>query len=130
MRVASVNGKDAEPPEERPHFADLTPVHPTERLSGPSALEGVPFGKGSRVAVAGAAGAGATRLLRQLVSTLAGQSGDLTVTVVLAGARPEEVTDWRRETEASVYGGSFDSSPADQDQACLLYTSPSPRDRS
>ena len=120
VRVASVNGKDAEPPEQRPHFADLTPVHPSERLSSPPALESVPFGKGSRVAVAGAAGAGATRLLRQLVSTLAGQPGDLTVTVVLAGARPEEVTDWRRETEAPVYGGSFDNSPADQAQAAQL----------
>lgn len=120
VRVASVNGRDAEPPEQRPLFADLTPVHATERLSAPPALEGVPFGKGSRVAIAGSAGAGATRLLRQLVSTLAGQPGDLTVTVVLAGARPEEVTDWRRETDAPVYGGSFDSSPGDQAQAAQL----------
>jgi transcription termination factor Rho len=120
VRVASVNGKDAEPPEQRPNFSDLTPVHASERLAGPPALEGVPFGKGSRVAVAGSAGAGATRLLRELVSALAGQSGDLTVTVVLAGARPEEVTDWRRETEAPVYGGSFDNPPADQSQAAQL----------
>ncbi|HYJ00166.1 MAG TPA: Rho termination factor N-terminal domain-containing protein [Thermoleophilaceae bacterium] len=120
VRVATVNGKDAEPPEQRPHFAELTPVHASERLSGPPALAAVPFGKGSRVAIAGAAGAGATRLLRELVTTLAGQPGDLTVTVVLAGARPEEVTDWRRETEAPVYGGSFDSSPADQAQAAQL----------
>lgn len=120
VRVASVNGKDAEPPEQRPHFSDLTPVHASERLAGPPALQGVAFGKGSRVAVAGSAGAGATRLLRELVSTLAGQSGDLTVTVVLAGARPEEVTDWRRETKAPVYGGSFDSPTADQAQAAQL----------
>ena len=120
VRVAAVNGKDADPPEARPHFADLTPVHASERLAGPPALEGVPFGKGSRVAVAGAAGAGATRLLRRVVATLSGEPGDLAVTVVLAGARPEEVTDWRRETEAPVYGGSFDSSSADQAQAAQL----------
>jgi transcription termination factor Rho len=120
VRVASVNGKDAEPPEQRPHFSDLTPVHASERLSGPPALESVSFGKGSRVAVAGSSGAGATRLLRELVSTLAAQTGGLTVTVVLAGARPEEVTDWRRETKAPVYGGSFDSPPADQAQAAQL----------
>ena len=120
VRVASVNGRDAEPPEQRPHFSDLTPVHASERLAGPPALASVPFGKGSRVAVAGAAGSGATRLLRELVSTLAGQPGDLTVTVVLAGARPEEVTDWRRDTEAPVYGGSFDTAPADQAQAAQL----------
>ena len=53
VRVETVNGRDAEPPEERPLFSDLTPVYPTERLAGPAALDSVPFGKGSRVAVGG-----------------------------------------------------------------------------
>ena len=111
VRVESVNGGPAEPPVERAQFADLTPVHPHERLAAPAALASVPFGKGSRVAIAGPSGAGATRLLREVVATLA---------VVLAGARPEEVTDWKRETETAVYGGSFDSSPDEQAQAAQL----------
>jgi transcription termination factor Rho len=120
VRVERVNGGAAEPPAERPEFDELTPVHPHERLAAPASLAGVPFGKGSRVAIAGPSGAGATRLLREVVATLAGQPDGPSLTVVLAGARPEEVTDWRRETETAVVGGSFDSSPDEQAQAAQL----------
>jgi transcription termination factor Rho len=119
VRVESVNGGTAEISAERSRFEDLTPVHPHERLAAPASLAEVPFGKGSRVAIAGPSGAGATRLLREIVATLA-QSDGPALTVVLAGARPEEVTDWKRETGADVHGGSFDSSPDDQAQAAQL----------
>jgi transcription termination factor Rho len=120
VRVESVNGAAAEPPAERPLFSDLTAVHPHERLVVPDSLADVPVGKGSRVAIAGPSGAGATRLLREIVASLAAQSDAPSLSVVLAGARPEEVTDWRRETKVAVYGGSFDSSPDDQAQAAQL----------
>lgn len=120
VRVENVNGGPAEPPVERPEFGNLTPIHPHERLAAPASLGSVPFGKGSRVAIAGPSGAGATRLLREVVATLAAQPDGPTLAVVLAGARPEEVTDWQRETETAVYGGSFDSSPDEQAQAAQL----------
>jgi transcription termination factor Rho len=121
VRVERVNGRDAEPPEERAHFDDLTPVHPTEVLPAPEALGSVPIGKGSRVAVAGGPGAGATRLLREIVSTLDGKKEEgLQVSVVLVGARPEEVTDWARETDVPVTGGSFYRSNEAQAQAAEL----------
>lgn len=121
LRVERVNGHDAEPPEKRAHFDDLTPVHPTESLPAPEALGSVPIGKGSRVAVAGGPGAGATRLLRAIVSTLHGTGDDgLQVSVVLVGARPEEVTDWARETDVPVTGGSFYRSNEAQAQAAEL----------
>ncbi len=121
VRVEQVNGRDAEPPEERPHFDDLTPVHPSEALPAPKALKSVPFGKGSRVAVAGGPGAGATSLLREIVSSLtAKKAGDLQLSVVLVGVRPEEVTDWTREGEAAVTGGSFERSNEAQAQAAEL----------
>ena len=120
VRVEKVNGRDAEPPEERPLFDDLTPVHPTERLPAPKSLESVPFGKGSRVALAGGPGAGATRLLGEIVSTLAKDGGELTLSVVLVGARPEEVTDWSRDAGVPVAGGSFDRSVETQAQAAEL----------
>ena len=120
VRVETVNGGPAEPPAERAEFASLTPVHPHEPLATPAALAGVPFGKGSRVAIAGPSGAGATRLLREVVATLAAQPDAPELVVVLAGARPEEVTDWRRETETAVHGGSFDSAPDEQAQAAQL----------
>jgi len=119
VRVEQVNGRDAEPPEQRRHFDDLTPVHPTEALPAPKAIGSVAIGKGSRVAVSGGPGAGATRLLREIVSGLASEDG-LAVSVVLVGVRPEEVTDWARETGVPVTGGSFYRSPESQAQAAEL----------
>lgn len=120
VRVESVNGRDAEPPEQRPAFDELVAVHATERLPAPAALDATPFGKGSRVAVAGPPGAGSTRLLREVVAALAGAPGELELSVVLAGARPEEVTDWRRDAGVTVHGGSFDSAPEELAQAAKL----------
>lgn len=120
VRVETVNGRDAEPPEERPLFGDLTPVNATERLAAPAGLDSVPFGKGSRVAIGGGPGAGATRLLRELVAVVADKHPDVSVSVVLVGARPEELTDWTRDGGVAVTGGSFDRSVEAQAQAAEL----------
>jgi len=119
VRVEAVNGAAAEPAEERPWFADLTPVFPSQKLNAPKALKDVPFGRGSRVAIAGPPGAGATTLLRELAIELSGDE-ELGVQVVLAGALPEEVTEWRRSDGLEVAGGSFDRSPDAQAQAAEL----------
>jgi transcription termination factor Rho len=119
VRVDSVNGGPPEPPAERPRFEDLTPVFATERLPAPEGLESAPFGKGSRVAVGGPPGAGATTLLRRFAAALAADPGR-EVVVVLAGVRPEEVTDWQREPGVTVAGGSFDRSIEDQAQAAEI----------
>jgi transcription termination factor Rho len=71
------------------------------------------------VAVAGPPGAGATTLLRELALTLSEQD-DLDVQVVLAGARPEEVTEWHAADGVEVVGGSFDRSADAQTQAAEL----------
>jgi transcription termination factor Rho len=119
VRVESVNAADAEPVEERPWFADLTPVFPSQKLEAPKSLKDVPFGRGSRVAIAGPPGAGATTLLRNLAGELSGKE-EIAVQVVLVGALPEEVTEWRRAEGLDVAGGSFDRSPDAQAQAAEL----------
>jgi transcription termination factor Rho len=116
VRVDSVNGGPPEPPAERPRFDHLTPVFASERLPSPEGLDGTPYGKGSRVAIAGPPGAGATSLLRAIVGALT----DLGPTVVLAGVRPEEVTEWRRESGVTVAGGAFDSSIEEQAQVAEM----------
>ena len=90
MRVETVNGAHAEPPEERPWFGELTAGLPDPEAAGAEALKDVPYGAGSRVAIAGPPGAGATTLLREIAHGLSGDE-ELGVQVVLAGARPEEV---------------------------------------
>jgi transcription termination factor Rho len=119
VRVETVNGTDAEPPEQRPWFDELIPVVPSERLEAPVALESAPFGKGSRVAVSGPPGAGASALLREVAKALSEQYPDLAVSVVLAGVRPEEVGEWR-ELGLAVAGGSFERPPEAQAQAAEL----------
>ena len=119
VRVETVNGGDAEPPEQRPWFGELTPVFPTSKLGAPKPLKDAPFGRGSRVAIAGPPGAGASALLRDIATDLSNDS-DLAVQVVLVGVRPEEVTDWLAVQGLDVAGGSFDRSPDAQTQAAEL----------
>jgi transcription termination factor Rho len=113
IRVESVNGGDAEPPEQRPWFGELTPVWPTEPLGE---LNGVPYARGARVAVLGPSGAGATQLLREAAAAL---GEDVSAQIVLAGVRPEEIAAWR-ELGPPVVGGSFERSPEAQAQAAEL----------
>jgi transcription termination factor Rho len=105
VRVETVNGKPADDIADRPLFDDLTPTFATEPLETVHTLA---FGKGSRVAIGGPPGAGATRLLREITDAL---EGDLDVLVVLAGVRPEEVTEWKRLEKLNVAGGGFDRPP-------------------
>jgi transcription termination factor Rho len=119
VRVAIVNGQDADTPTERPSFASLTATWPTDRLGGPSVLADAPFGKGSRVAVGGPPGAGATWLLREAVKVLRDRHSELDVVVVLAGVRPEEAAEWG-EAGIEVAGGSYDGSFDEQSQVAEL----------
>jgi transcription termination factor Rho len=119
VRVESVNGAEAEPPEERPWFGELTPVYATQRLGAPPALDAVPFGRGSRVAVSGPPGSGATTLLREAAKVLADRHEELVIQIVLAGVRPEELGEWA-SAGLPVVGGSFDRSVEAQAQAAEL----------
>ena len=120
VRVESVNGADPDPPPKRLHFESLTPVFPSARLSAPELLSLVPYGRGSRVAVGGPPGAGATTVLRLIAETLHEKESELEIAVVLAGVRPEEVTEWRRALDSPVVGGSFDGSAERQVEAATM----------
>jgi transcription termination factor Rho len=100
VRVETINGLPADEVAEGTRYDDLPASFPSERLTlggeDPTvkAIEFLtPIGKGSRVAIVGAARAGKTETLRRLAGALSGQDG-LEVSLVLAGARPEEVSEW------------------------------------
>src|SRR5947209_7695505 len=116
VRVDEINGGPADPLPERSRFEELTATFAREPLKLPDELERARFGKGSRVAIGGPPGAGTTTLLRRIAHALA-DAGDVELTVVLAGARPEEVTEWSREERLTVAGGSFDRPVDEQAQA-------------
>jgi transcription termination factor Rho len=117
VRIDRVNGADAEQPVERLRFEDLTPVFATQALTVPDGLDSAPFGRGSRVAVGGPPGSGITTLLRRIVLALKAAHDDLDVVVVLAGVRPEEVTEWKRDSAVTIAGGGFDRPVDEQAQA-------------
>lgn len=119
IRVESINGGAAEAAPERRRFEDGTPVFANERLPAPDELAAAPFGRGSRVAVGGPPGSGITTLLRRIADELA-KIEDLDLTVVLAGVRPEEETEWRREESLRVVGGAFDRPVDEQAQAAEI----------
>ena len=103
VRVETINGRDADEVAEGTRFDDLPAAFPTQRLSfggeDPTlkAIEWLtPIGRGSRVTVAGASASGKTEALLRLAGALAGQE-DLELSVVLCGARPEELGLWKAE---------------------------------
>lgn len=102
VRVDSINGKAAEEATaEGVKFDDLAAVFPSERFAlgadDPTvkAIEWLtPFGRGSRVSIVGGPRAGKTEALRRLADHLAKVEG-VETSVVLVGARPEEITEWK-----------------------------------
>ena len=123
IRVDTINGRPADEVAEGTRFEDLPAAFPAERFELGSedptvkAIEWLtPFGKGSRVVIAGPARAGKSEALRRIAAALAGREG-LEVSVVLAGVRPEEIAEWQEGPVAPVASLSFAASPDAQAQA-------------
>ena len=120
VRVDTINGRPADEVAEGTRFEDIAVAWPDERiaLAGDDAAVNTvqwltPFGKGSRVVIAGDSRSGKSELLRRLAGALAAKS-DLEVSAVLAGVRPEEVADWPVTPSATL---TFASSSDAQAQA-------------
>jgi transcription termination factor Rho len=101
VRVDTINGRAADEVAEGTPFDSLPATFPTERFElgdADATLKAIewltPIGRGSRAVVVGPARSGKTEALRRLAVALQGTDG-LDVAVVLAGARPEELSDWK-----------------------------------
>jgi transcription termination factor Rho len=123
VRVDTINGASADAVSDGARYEDLPVSWPSERLALDSkdpTLEAIewltPLGRGSRAVIVGARHAGKTETLRRLLDALSGRD-DLEVTVVLAGARPEEIAEWQEAPVAPVAALSFAASADTQSQA-------------
>jgi transcription termination factor Rho len=123
IRVDTINDRPAEEVAEGTRFEDLPAAFPGERFELGSedptvkAIEWLtPFGKGSRVVIAGPARAGKTEALRRLSGALGALEG-LELSLVLAGVRPEEVAEWRGGAVEPLTALSFAASHDAQAQA-------------
>jgi transcription termination factor Rho len=119
-RVDAVNGQP--PGLARPHFDELTPVYPDERLrlgdGNPSATTRIidlvaPIGKGQRGLIVAPPKAGKTLVLAAIATAIANSHPEVTLMVVLVGERPEEVTELRRSVRGEVIYSTFDQDPED-----------------
>ncbi len=125
VRIDTINGASADSVSEGAHYEDLPVAYPSERLAlnaGDPTLDAIewltPLGRGSRATIVGPSRAGKTETLKRLLGAL--KDSGLEVTVVLAGARPEEIAEWREGGEgatAPVAALSFAASADAQGQA-------------
>jgi transcription termination factor Rho len=120
--VDTVNGMPPELAIHRPHFDELTPLYPTERLrleDGDASDTAriidlvAPIGKGQRGLIVSAPKAGKTMILQAIAASIANSHPEAHLMVVLVGERPEEVTDLRRSVRGEVIFSTFDQAPED-----------------
>ncbi|MFD1661795.1 transcription termination factor Rho [Streptomyces caeni] len=118
--VERINGRTPDELRGRPHFRDLTPLHPRERLRLEHRAAGLsgrvidlvaPVGKGQRGLIVAPPKTGKTVLLQQVAAAVAGNHPECRLMVVLLDERPEEVTDMRRSVRGEVYASTFDRTP-------------------
>ena len=122
-RIDSINGAPADEVAAGTRYEDLPADWPAERLAfvaGDPTLEAIewltPLGRGSRAVIAGGRFAGKSEILRRIAGALQDQP-QLTLSVVLVGVRPEEVTQWQEGPLAPAVALSFAASPDSQAQA-------------
>jgi len=122
VRVDSVNGLKPGQAQARPHFDELTPVYPQERLrleSGSASPTAriidlvAPIGKGQRGLIVSAPKAGKTMVLAAIAAAVAASHPEVHLMVVLVGERPEEVTHLKRSVRGEVIHSTFDQSATD-----------------
>lgn len=118
--VVRVNGRPVQALRHRPHFADLTPLHPRERLRLETRSDRLttrvidllaPIGKGQRGLIVAPPKTGKTVLLKELAQAVAENHPECHLMVLLVDERPEEVTDMRRSVRGEVLASTFDRPP-------------------
>ncbi|MEL7474335.1 MAG: transcription termination factor Rho [Planctomycetota bacterium] len=111
LRVEEVNGRDPSKIHELVNFEDLTPLHPEERFileTDPSVIETrvvdlvAPIGKGQRALIVAPPRTGKTVLLQKMTRAITENYPGVKIIVLLVDERPEEVTDFRRNTQKGV----------------------------
>ncbi|MGB8367200.1 MAG: transcription termination factor Rho [Candidatus Babeliales bacterium] len=122
LKVKKVNYKDATEISDRPHFDQLTPMHPNKKFNlefNPLALSTrimdlfTPVGKGQRGLIVAPPKVGKTLLLKEIAQSIIANHSEVYLIVLLIDERPEEVADMRRTVKGSsaeVISSTFDES--------------------
>lgn len=122
LRVENVNFTDPEEARHRPHFEQLTPIFPDEKLQLETDRRQIatrivdifaPIGKGQRALIVSPPKAGKTTLLKNLAHSITTNHPEVILMVLLIDERPEEVTDMARSVDGEIIASTFDR-PAEE----------------
>ncbi|MCH7545312.1 MAG: transcription termination factor Rho [Planctomycetes bacterium] len=111
LRVESVNARDPGLLHDLPTFENLIPLHPDQRIMLEAEPDGIetriidlvtPLGFGQRALIVAPPRTGKTIILQKLTNAIAKNHPEAHVIVLLIDERPEEVTDFKRNTPDSV----------------------------
>ena len=138
LRVDEINGQDPSVLHDLPTFENLTPLHPDVRIHLEAAAEGLethiidlvtPLGFGQRALIVAPPRTGKTIILQRITNAIAENHPEAHVIVLLIDERPEEVTDFRRNTPESVevVASTFDEEAARHIQVTEMVTEKSRR---
>ena len=120
LKVDSVNFQPPENAKNKTIFANLTPLHPEQRIvleRGPDNYSMrmmdimSPIGKGQRGLIVAPPRTGKTVLIKDIANSIIKNHKEIILIVLLIDERPEEVTDMARSVKAEVISSTFDEPP-------------------
>ena len=124
LKVSEINHDKPENSRNKILFENLTPLFPDEPLpleQGNGSTEDLssrildmvsPIGKGQRGLIVAPPKAGKTMLLQTIAQSIARNSPEVELIVLLIDERPEEVTEMIRSVRGEVVASTFDEPPA------------------
>jgi transcription termination factor Rho len=124
LKVDEINFSPPEQAKNKVLFENLTPLHPNDRFTmerGNGSTEDItariidfaaPIGKGQRGLIVSPPKAGKTLMLQNIAQSIAANSPDSYLIVLLIDERPEEVTEMQRMVQGEVISSTFDEPAA------------------
>ena len=115
--IDKINGHDPTVWQRVNRFEHQTPIMPVEQIRLGRDSENIemrvvdlvaPVGKGQRAIIVAPPRTGKTVLLKQMAKSIASGHDEIELCVLLVDERPEEVTDFMRSTDATVFASSND----------------------
>ena len=120
LKVEAINFESPSKAREKVLFDNLTPLYPQERFLLETASDEMttrvmdiltPVGRGQRGLIVAPPRTGKTMILQKLAKSIATNSPETKLIVLLIDERPEEVTDMKRTVRGEVVSSTFDEPP-------------------
>ena len=122
VSVDTVNGQTVDEAATRPEFSTLRAVYPTDQLRMETTADNVsgrmvdifaPIAKGQRAVIVGPSKTGKSQIVQSMAHSVAQNTPDAHLMVVLIDEQPETISDVQREAKGEVIASSFDRSVDD-----------------